>query len=67
VTDALPTLTMGGRRFTRGGFGPGRTDRIVFALDGTAFASLPDGAEAELRLGGARRYRLGALDRSMLR
>jgi hypothetical protein len=67
VTDALPVLTIAGRRFTRGGFGPGRTDRILFTLDGPAFAALPDGAEAELRLGLAHRLRLGAFDRSMLR
>jgi hypothetical protein len=45
----------------------GRVDRVIFTLGVDAFAGLEDEAPAEMRLGEARRFALGRLDKSALR
>lgn len=68
VTDALPTLVVGERRFQHSRYaGTGATDRLVFTIDRDSFARLPDGTPAVLWVGAARRLPLGTLDKAMLR
>jgi hypothetical protein len=62
----LPILTFGDQHFVLSRFDSGYTDRLVFTLNGNAFAKLRDGAPAELRIG-AIRLVLGKLNKSMLR
>jgi hypothetical protein len=68
VTDALPEITIGGKRAQRSRFGgDGGTERIIFTLDSDDFAALPDGAPVALRLGASHRIPVGRLDKSSLR
>jgi hypothetical protein len=68
VTNSLPVITIGGHRVQQSRFaGEGGTDRMVFTLDTATFASLPDGAPIELRVGATRRMSLGQLDKASLR
>ena len=61
VGGALPTLMIAGRSFTLSRFPDGNTDRLIFTLDADEFASLPDGAEASVVVGGAPRWAIGPL------
>ncbi|MFL5337690.1 MAG: hypothetical protein ACJ8H8_32105, partial [Geminicoccaceae bacterium] len=64
VTDSLPVLTIGDQQIRQSRYAvAGRTDRIVFTLGVDQFARLPDGAQAELQVGGARRMPLGRLQK----
>ena len=68
VTNSLPTIAIGGHRVQQSRFvGQGGTERLVFTLDAATFASLPDGAPIELRVGASRRMSLGQLHKSSLR
>ncbi len=67
VTDALPTLRVGKRQFRSSRYPRGRVYRVIFTVAGDEFAGLEDDAPAEMRLGEARRFDLGRLNKSALR
>ncbi len=68
VTDSLPVVMIGDHPVRQSRFvGAGSTDRMVFTLEAATFASLPDGAPIEMRVGASRRMPLGRLDKSSLR
>jgi hypothetical protein len=62
VGDALPVLTIGTQSFNLSRFpSTGRTDHLIFMLDPAEFASLPNGAEVSVTIGGAPRWSMGPL------
>ncbi|HEY1637497.1 MAG TPA: hypothetical protein VGF62_03155 [Rhizomicrobium sp.] len=63
VTDALPTLVAGDHSFRMSRFLPGKTDRLIFTLTPAEFASIPNGANLTLRIGGAHPWSFGKLDK----
>ena len=67
VTDALPTLVAGDKTFTLSRYPSGATDRLVFTLEATDFAAISQGAEVNVRIGGARPWKFGLLDKSLAR
>lgn len=65
VGGALPTLVVGDKAFALAHYPSGGTDRLVFTLEETDFAALSQGAEVIVRIGGARPWKLGPLDKSL--
>jgi hypothetical protein len=62
VGGALPVLTIGAQSFTLSRFpSSGGTDHLIFMLDPAEFASLPNGAEVSVTIGGAPRWSMGPL------
>lgn len=67
VGGALPTLVVGGKTFTLSRYPSGATDRLVFSLERTDFDALGQGAEVSVRVGGARPWKFGPLDKAIAR
>jgi hypothetical protein len=63
VTDALPTLVVDGRGFRMARYPAGKTDRLIFTLTPAEFASIRNGANLTLRIGGAHPWSFGALNK----
>jgi hypothetical protein len=67
VSGALPTLVVGEKAFTLSHYPSGATDRLVFTLERTEFEAIRQGAEVNVRVGGARPWKFGPLDKSLAR
>jgi hypothetical protein len=61
VGGALPVLKIGAQSFTLSRFPIGKTDHLIFTLDPTEFASLSNGAEVSVIIGGAPQWSMGRL------
>jgi hypothetical protein len=64
ITDALPTLSIGGRPFQLSRFKPGSPDRIIFTLTDADYQALPDGADTHLQIGPAPLWQFGRFTRN---
>ncbi|MBV9570551.1 MAG: hypothetical protein JO056_04840 [Alphaproteobacteria bacterium] len=63
VANALPTLIAGGHSFRTSRFPSGKTDRLIFTLTPAEFAAIPNGTKLTLRIGGARPWSFGVLNK----
>ena len=61
VTNALPVLHIGDKRFRLSRFADGRSDRMIFTIDGEEYRSLSSGADIKLFIGGAPVWNFGPL------
>ncbi|WP_148213089.1 hypothetical protein [Methylocella silvestris] len=67
VKDSLLTLDIGGKTFVEGGYGPhGDLKTVVFTVDPTDFAALPDQAQILLK-NGSTHQSYGALKKGLLK
>ncbi len=64
ITDALPTLSIGGKTFQLSRFEPGASGRIIFSLSEAEYQALPNGADTTLQIGGAPLWQFGNLTRN---
>ena len=67
VGGALPKLVVGDKTFALSHYPSGATDRLVFTLDAGEFEAIEQGAEVGVRIGGARPWHFGPLDKSLAR
>jgi hypothetical protein len=63
IGGALPVLKIGAQSFTLSRFPSGKTDHLIFTLDPTEFASLSNGAEVSVIIGGAPQWSMGQLSK----
>lgn len=61
VTNALPTLYIGDKRFRLSRFADGRSDRMIFTIDEEEYRRLRSGTEMKLVIGGAPVWNFGPL------
>jgi hypothetical protein len=59
ITDALPTLFVGGKGYRLSRRVPGEADRIIFSLSEADYAATADGAPTRLQIGGAPVWQFG--------
>lgn len=64
ITDALPTLSIGGKTFQLSRFKPGSINRIIFSLSEAEYQALPNGANTTLQIGGAPLWQFGKFTRN---
>jgi len=64
VGGALPILSIGGQDFAMSRYATGATDQLVFVLDEPAFDALPDQSPVTVRIGAARQWEFGHLNKA---
>ena len=59
ITDALPTLFVGGKGYRLSRRVSGESDRIIFSLSEADYAGMAEGAPTRLRIGGEPVWQFG--------